>query len=120
MKIKLRYLKLSGMFINGKENKNKELEKLLFCKDTKILRQIMNYISNDLTTEQIKKFIEIRTFEKTFVDEKYMCVVKFIFSLYGDLVLEVVKFGKRDMYKEMKQQRIRNFDKGIFDDDIYF
>lgn len=120
MKIKLKYLKLSGFSIEGDEKQKKELEKLLFCKDTSILRQILKYISNDLTTEQVKMFIRVKNFEKTFKDNKYVCVVKFIFSSYGDLILEVVKFSKRDMYKEMKQQRIRNFKEMIIDDDNYF
>lgn len=120
MKIRLKYLKLSGFCLDGKEEQNKELEKLLFCKDTTILSQILRYISNDLTTEQIKKFIRINNFDKTFRDRKYVCVVKFMFGAYGDLVLEVVKFRKRDMYKEMNQQRIRNFNEAIIDDDTLF
>lgn len=110
MKIKLKYLKL---------NESKELEKFLLYGNKSIMRQILRYIQNDLTTEQIKKFISIRSFEKVFKDNEYECVVKFIFSSYGDLVLEIKRFTKRNIYEEMKQQCVRNFDKGITDDDSF-
>lgn len=115
MKIKLKYLKLGGF--RNEEEKQKELLKLLFHKDKTILNSIIKYISNDLTTEQVKKFIEIKNFEKVFKDKEYQCVVKFIFSTYGDLIVEVIKFGKRDMYEEMKQQQFKNLESGLLGDD---
>lgn len=121
MKVKNRYLKLSGRYINGKEVENTELKKLLNHKDKTIINQILSYISNDLTTDQLKKFIEIHSVEKTFKSKEYQCVVKINFSSFGDIIIEVVKFGKRDMYKEMEsQQRFRDFENGIIDDDISF
>ena len=59
----------------------------------------------------------MKSFEKTFKDKEYQCTFKFIFSSFGDLTLEVVKFRKRDMYKEMKQQQFKNLESGIFGND---
>lgn len=121
MKVRMRYLKLSGHTVNGKETENKELKKLLDHKDKTILNQIINYINNDLTTSQLQKFIEIHNVEKTFKDKTHQCVVKIIFSTFGDIVVEVVKFCKRDMYEEMRsQQKFRNMESGIFGDDNSF
>ena len=118
MKIKMRYLKLSGAYNkNGKEVPNKELEKLLLYSNKSIMQQLLKFIQNDLTTKQIEKFISMKSFEKTFKDKEYQCTLKFIFSSFGDLTLEVVKFGKRDMYKEMKQQQFKNLESGIFGND---
>ncbi|MFR2501962.1 MAG: hypothetical protein ACLS85_05720 [Coprobacillus cateniformis] len=118
MKIKMRYLKLSGAYDkSGKEVSNKELEKLLLYSNKSIMQQLLKFIQNDLTTSQIQKFISMKSFEKTFKDKEYQCTFKFIFSSFGDLILEVVKFGKRDMYKEMKQQQFKNLENGIFGND---
>lgn len=118
MKIKIRYLKLSGAYNkNGKEVLNKELEKFLLYSNKSIMQQLLKFIQNDLTTKQIEKFISMKSFEKTFKDKEYQCTFKFIFSSFGDLTLEVVKFGKRDMYKEMKQQQFKNLESGIFGND---
>ena len=102
---------------NGKEVPNKELEKLLLYSNKSIMQQLLKFIQNDLTTSQIQKFISMKSFEKTFKDKEYQCTFKFIFSSFGDLILEVVKFGKRDMYKEMKQQQFKNLESGIFGND---
>ena len=102
---------------NGKEVPNKELEKLLLYSNKSIMQQLLKFIQNDLTTKQIEKFISMKSFEKTFKDKEYQCTFKFIFSSFGDLILEVVKFGKRDMYKEMKQQQFKNLESGIFGND---
>lgn len=118
MKIKMRYLKLSGAYNkNGKEVRNKELEKLLLYSNKSIMQQLLKFIQNDLTTKQIEKFVSMKSFEKTFKDKEYQCTFKFIFSSFGDLTLEVVKFGKRDMYKEMKQQQFKNLESGFFGND---
>ena len=56
MKIKIRYLKLSGAYNkNGKEVPNKELEKLLLYSNKSIMQQLLKFIQNDLTTKQIEK-----------------------------------------------------------------
>lgn len=112
MKIKTVYLDLS---------RNKlQVEKFLLYQDYSIKKQMMRYVENNLTTDQLRKFIEIKSFEKVFRDKYYECVVKFRFTSFGDVILEIVHFHKREMYKEMKQQRIRNYEKGIIDDDTFF
>ena len=105
MKIKLRYLKITD---------NDDFYKLINCNDKKILNDLLKYTSNNLTTKQLQKFISIKSFTKTFKGNEYECEFKFTFSSFGDLILEVVRFNKRDMYKEIdlskKQQTIRNFE----------
>ena len=65
MKIKIRYLKLSGAYNkNGKEVLNKELEKFLLYSNKSIMQQLLKFIQNDLTTKQIEKFISMKSFEK--------------------------------------------------------
>lgn len=105
MKIKLRYLKIT-------EDDN--FRKLMNCSDKKIMNDLLKYTSNNLTTQQLQKFISIKSFTKVFKGDVYECEFKFIFSSFGDLILEVVRFNKRDMYKEIdlssRQQVIRNFE----------
>lgn len=109
MKIKYKYLRL---------NESKELEKLLCYGNKRLIRNILRYINNDLSTKQVEKFISLKSFEKRFYDDYYECIVKFSFSPFGDMTLEVMRFGKRDMYKEIEhQQKVQNFEGVIIVDD---